>query len=133
MRSTTLILLAAATVVAGTSSAYAQKNPAGVNPTHYQCYRVAEKTPFKERGVKLRDQFGTSGAKVLRPEFLCAPTDKNNLRARDRKTHYLCYEDVGPKAPERTVEIVNQFGKQILVVGGPVVLCVPSLKKVLKQ
>ncbi len=35
--------------------------------------------------------------------------------------------------PERKVEIVNQFGKEIMVVAQPEFLCVPSLKKVLKQ
>ena len=134
MRSTTLILLAAATVVACTSSAYAQKNPAGVNPTHYQCHQVKPlDPPFKPRGVALRDQFGASKAEVIRPVMICAPTAKNNLRPRDTRTHYVCYEDKGPKTPERKVEIVNQFGKEIVAVVQPSMLCVPSLKILLKQ
>jgi hypothetical protein len=130
-----LILLATATAVAGLSvTAQAQRNPPGVNPTHYQCYRVAEKDPpFKPREVRLRDQFGASGAKVLKPMFLCAPTMKNNLKPSDTRTHYVCYEDEGPKAPDRPVGITNQFGKEILVVGGPVILCVPSTKTLIKQ
>ena len=134
MRSTTLILLAAATVVAGVHSAQAHKNPAGVNPTHYQCYQVSQKEPmFKALKVELADQFGKSAAAVLKPVMLCAPTIKNKLRPRDRKTHYLCYTDEGPKPPERPVEVVNQFGKQILVVEKPTMLCVPSLKILLKK
>jgi hypothetical protein len=135
MRSTTLIPLAAAMVFTGISTtAWAQKNPPGVNPTHYQCYRVIEeKPPFKERKVRLRDQFGASSAEVIKPEFICAPTLKNNLKPRDTRTHYVCYEDKGPKTPERKVEIVNQFGKEILVVAQPTVLCVPSRKYLLKQ
>ena len=134
MRSTTLILLAAATVVAGVSTAQAQKNPPGVNPTHYQCYRVKPLDPqFKPRKVKLRDQFGASAAEVIRPVMICAPTTKNNLKPRDTRTHYVCYEDKGPKTPERKVAIANQFGKEIMVVVEPTLLCVPSLKKVLKQ
>src|SRR5262249_17053402 len=58
------------------------KNPPGVNPTHYQCYRVSEVEPFKPREVKLRDQFGTSTTKVSKTSFLCAPIDKNDLRAK---------------------------------------------------
>jgi hypothetical protein len=133
MRSTPLILLAAATVVACTNSAYAQKNPPRVNPTHYQCYRVKPLDPqFKPRVVELRDQFGKSRAKVLRPLFLCAPTDKNKLRARDRITHYLCYEDEGPKVPQRDVRTINQFGTENMEVANPALLCVPSLKRVIK-
>jgi len=135
MKSTTLIGFAAAiSLIASGATALAQKNPPGVNPTHYQCYRVAEKEPaFKPREVKLSDQFGASGAKVLKPMFLCAPASKNDLAARDKVTHYLCYEDEGPKAPDRPVEVTNQFGKEILVVGGPAVLCVPSIKTLIKQ
>jgi hypothetical protein len=135
MKSATTIVFAAGLSLVGTAApALAQKNPPGVNPTHYQCYRVTEKEPaFKPRDVKLRDQFGGSAAKVLKPIMLCAPTDKNDLRARDRVTHYLCYEDEGPKAPEKVAEIVNQFGKEIVVVGGPTLLCVPSRKILPRQ
>ena len=129
MKTIVSIMIAAAVATAMSATAQAQKNPPGVNPTHYQCYRVTEKEPpFRPREVKLHDQFGSSVAKVLKPLFLCAPTDKNDLKARDTKTHYVCYEDEGPKTPERTALITNQFGKEVLVVGGAFVLCVPSTK-----
>jgi len=109
--------------------AHAQgKNPPGVNPTHYQCYRVWKTEPFKPREVKLRDQFGTSAAKVLKTSILCTPVDKNNLPAKDKQTHYVCYEEEG-KTVDKKVSVTNQFGKQILTVGGPALLCVPSVKK----
>jgi len=135
MKSTIVIVSAAAlSLIATAAPSLAQRNPPGVNPTHYQCYRVTEKEPaFKERAVKLRDQFGGSDAKVLKPVMLCAPTNKNNLEARDRITHYLCYEDEGPKPPEKVAEITNQFGKQIVVVNEPRLLCVPSRKVLPKQ
>jgi len=135
MKSAIVIVSAAALSLIGTAApSLAQQNPPGVNPTHYQCYRVAEKEPaFKPRDVELRDQFGSSRAKVLKPVFLCAPTDKNKLAARDRITHYLCYEDEGPKAPEKVAEITNQFGKEVVVVGGATLLCVPSRKVLPKQ
>jgi hypothetical protein len=134
MKSTIVIVSAAALLLIGTAApSLAQRNPQGVNPTHYQCYRVTERDPaFKERAVKLRDQFGGSDAKVLKPVMLCAPTDKNNLAARDKTTHYLCYEDEGPKPPEKVAEITNQFGKEVVVVNGPTMLCVPSLKRLPK-
>lgn len=130
-----MILLAAATVVAGTSSAYAQKNPAGVNPTHYQCYRVVarQKPPFKQRVVTLRDQFGRSRAEVVQPEFLCTPTYKDKSKPKDTKTHYLCYEEKRASERKPTVEVINQFGKAIFVVAEPRLLCVPSLKRVIKK
>ena len=135
MKSTALIGFGAAlSLIATGTAAQAQKNPQGVNPTHFQCYRVAEKEPaFKPRDVKLIDQFGGSGAKVLKPVFLCAPTSKNDMGIKDKVTHYVCYEDEGPKAPDRAVQVTNQFGQETLVVGGPVVLCVPSLKTLIKQ
>jgi hypothetical protein len=134
MRSMMLIMLAAATVVAGVNTEAQAKNPPGISPTHYQCYKVIERKPaFKPRGVKVKDQFGGAGVKVLKPVFLCVPAVKNDSRPRDTRTHYLCYEDRGLKTPERTVEIVNQFGKEIVVVATPTVLCVPSQKIPLKK
>lgn len=135
MKSNIVIVSAAAfSLIATATPSPAQKNPPGVNPTHYQCYRVTERDPaFKERAVKLRDQFGGSDAKVLKPIMLCAPTNKNDLAARDKITHYLCYEDEGPKAPEKVAEITNQFGKEVVVVNGPAMLCVPSRKVLSKQ
>jgi len=133
MKSSIVILSVAALSLIGTAApSLAQRNPPGVNSTHYQCYRVTERDPaFKERAVKLRDQFGGSDAKVLKPIMLCAPTNKNNLEVRDKITHYLCYEDEGPKPPQKVAEITNQFGREIVVVNGPTMLCVPS-RKVLK-
>jgi hypothetical protein len=107
------------------------QNPPGVNPTHYQCYRVAESEPFKPQEVKLRDQFGASTVKIVKPVFLCTPVEKNGVPTRDRRTHLVCYEAEGGKAADKRVSMTNQFGKELLTVGGPVSLCVPSLKQVL--
>ena len=109
------------------------KDPPGVNPTHYQCYRVAEGQPFQPRDVKLADQFGASGARVLKPIVLCAPVSKNGAPVRDKRTHLTCYEDEGPKAVDKKVAVTNQFGTETLTVGGPWTLCVPSLKTVPHQ
>ena len=124
--STSAILLCLAT------PAHAQgQNPPGVNPTHYQCYKV--EGPSKPLTLKLiRDQFGgAEGVKVGRPLYLCAPAVKNTLGPRDKTTHYLCYEDEGVKTPNRKVRITNQLGTMELAVETPAMLCVPSLKKLL--
>lgn len=116
------------------SAANAQgKDPPGVNPAHYQCYRVSEQSTFKPVGVTLKDQFGTSETKVLKPIMLCAPTSKNGAAVKDQRTHLVCYQDEGGKAADKLVSVTNQFGNEKLTVGGPTMLCVPSLKTVIKQ
>jgi hypothetical protein len=116
------------------STANAQgKDPPGVNPSHYQCYRVSEQAAFKPVGVKLADQFGASGAQILKPIMLCAPTSKNGAPVKDPKTHLVCYQEEGAKSADKLVSTTNQFGTDKLTVGGPTMLCVPSLKTVVKQ
>lgn len=126
------ILAAAGLAAATPAQAQNGKNPPGVNPNHYQCYRITESVGFKELGVKLTDQFQTSEAKVLKPAYLCAPVTKNNLAMRDKVTHYLCYEEEGGKPPNKKAIITNQFGKIEVVVSTPQLLCVPSLKQLPK-
>jgi hypothetical protein len=132
MRSISSLVIAMLAGVGLSASAQAQgANPPGVNPTHYQCYRV--EAPTKPVELKqLRDQFGIAGpVKVATPMFLCAPTAKNGVAPRDRITHYLCYQDEGVKPANRKARITNQFGTLDLAVLGPTTLCVPSLKRLL--
>ena len=127
------LTLAAALIFGTTSLARAQgSDPPGVNPAHYQCYKVSEAVPFKPVAVTLKDQFGNSKATVVNPVMICAPTSKNGAVVKDQKTHLVCYQDEGPKAPEKRVRVQNQFGQDVLTVGGAAMLCVPSLKTVLK-
>ena len=110
------------------------KNPPSVNPTHYQCYTV--EAPANAATLKtLRDQFGAAeGVKLGKPLYLCAPTAKNGAAPKDRTTHYLCYEDEGVKPPNRKARIINQLTKDTGITLGvekPVMLCVPSVKKLL--
>jgi hypothetical protein len=115
------------------ASAHAQsRNPPGVNPSHYQCYRVSEQEPFNPREIRLRDQFGTTTVKIVKPAFLCAPVEKNGVPPRDRQTHLVCYEEEGGKAADKQVSMTNQFGKETLSVKDPALLCVPSRKQVLR-
>ncbi len=125
-----LCLTAVVALAAGAAARAQGHNPPGVNPTHYQCYRVAEQSRFKPVAVKLQDQFGTSGVKLVRPLFLCAPVAKNGEKPKDERTHLVCYEEEGGKAADKRVTTLNQFGKEALTVGGPVMLCAPSLKRV---
>jgi hypothetical protein len=103
-------------------------NPAGVNPAHYQCYKVAGQSP--PVAVRLVDQFGQSpSVRVLQPVFLCAPVGKNGEPIADEKTHLVCFTDTGVRPPNKTVRVTNQFGTQTLKVATPVALCVPSTKQ----
>lgn len=104
------------------------QNPAGVNPSHYQCYKVVGQS--HRAAVKLRDQFGISPAvKVLQPVYLCAPVAKDDESISDERTHLLCYVDSGIKTPNKPVRVTNQFGTLSLRVTTPALLCVPSLKQ----
>ncbi len=122
------------TMTALLSTANAQgKDPPGVNPAHYQCYRVALQGTFKPITVTLKDQFGAAKVTVLKPVMLCAPTSKNEAAVKEPRTHLVCYEEEGGKAVDKLVSVTNQFGTEKLTVGGPTMLCVPSLKTVIKQ
>jgi hypothetical protein len=126
------ILLALGLGIAVTAAAQAQgANPPGVNPAHYLCYRVSQAAAVKPVAVKLKDQFGAWGSKIGNALFLCTPVSKNGEEVKDEKTHLTCYS-VAAKNAGRRVKVTNQFGSQVLTVGGSVVLCVPSLKEVLK-
>jgi hypothetical protein len=117
--------------VALSTPVHSKGNPPGVNPTHYQCYKL-EVAATHPMVVKLQDQFGISPqVKVEQALYLCAPTMKNNMPITDKKTHYLCYQDEGVKTPNRKVRITNQFGVINAAVLTATWLCVPSLKQVL--
>ena len=131
MQSTTITLLAAScALMFGLTIANGQggKDPPGVNPTHFLCYRVSEQKPVPPTSVKLLDQFGASGMKIGRALFLCNPVSKNGAELKDKTTHLVCYS-IGAKNAGKKVSVTNQFGTQVLTVGGTVTLCVPSLKK----
>jgi hypothetical protein len=113
------------------SPALAQvKNPAGVDPTHYQCYRVSELKPLRPQPVKLTDQFTRSQTRIARAAFICTPVEKNGEPPKDKDTHLTCYT-VPAKNAGKKVRMIHQFGEHDLAVGGSIVLCLPSLKKLL--
>ncbi len=129
----TSILLVIGLSIAVTSAAQAQnKNPPGVDPAHYLCYRVSQAAPLKPpAAVKLKDQFGGFGTKIGNALFLCTPVSKNGEEVKDQKTHLTCYS-VSAKNAGKKVKVAHQLGTQVLTVGGSVVLCLPSLKEVIK-
>ena len=131
MKAIVTLLAAAATTMTFSAAQAQSPNPPGINLDHYQCYRLSPVSRFKQRKVKLTDQFGTSQAVVVREQFLCAPVEKNGEPIKNKENHLVCYGVTGGKDARKRVEISNQFGKATLQLGGTVLLCVPSLKKVL--
>jgi hypothetical protein len=130
---TAAILLTIGAGIAFVSPAQAQgKDPPGVNPTHFVCYRVSQATKLKPAAVKLKDQFGAFGSKIGNPLFLCAPVSKNGEEVKDSKTHLTCYS-ISAKNAGKKVKVTHQLGSQVLTVGGSVVLCLPSIKEVMKK
>ena len=131
MRPMITLSIACATLLL-VSTAYAQSpNPPGIKLDHYQCYRVSPETRFRPQRVQLTDQFGRSIAGILREAFLCAPVSKNAGEVANKQDHLMCYVVTGGKDARKKVEIINQFGKAVVKVGGTNTVCVPSLKKVL--
>ncbi len=130
--------VAALSIAIGASSpslAQQGRNPEGVNPTHFECYEVTDskrKDNFRQRPVKLRDQFGESTKAIGKTAFLCNPViEKDGVPyRRDQKTHLVCYfvEPSGP--PQVKPSTKNQFGDEELSLGGVKILCVPSLKAI---
>jgi hypothetical protein len=107
-----------------------EANPPGVNPQHYQCYGVVETTPAQSHPLVLRDQFGGSENKTAKAALLCNPVSKNHEDIRDRTTHLVCYQIAPGKSVDKKVHIENQFGRSVLSVNSPRLLCVPSLKRI---
>lgn len=115
------------------STPAAAANPTGIDPEHYQCYVPVQPVPFQPRTVKLRDQFKPeTEARVIRVAFLCAPVSKNGELLADKESHLVCYDIETPKVANVPVRTFNQFGKLDFTPGKATLLCVPSLKKVLR-
>jgi hypothetical protein len=117
-----------ATLCAGPAAA---KDPPGVNPEHYACYKVSPAKPFKAVNVALADQFGKGAAVVVQEMYLCAPVSKNEQPIKDETTHLLCYTLKTTKAANKAATITNQFGSFVMKIGALAQLCVPSLKKLM--
>src|SRR5882762_9620285 len=118
MKAIIALLTVAATSILNVSTAPAQPNPPGIKLDHYACYRLSAAKPFKQRKVKLTDQFGSSVAVVVREQFLCAPVEKNGGDIINKQDHLVCYVVTGGKNAGKNagkkVEIINQFGKAVL-------------------
>ena len=110
--------------------------PAGALPEpqldHFRCYDVVARAV--NRTVRLRDQFGTKTARVLRVTTLCNPVRKvkgNSIsRVRRAQAHLVCYA-IRDTTGRRRAIVRNQFETARLRTRRSETLCLPSLKKAL--
>jgi hypothetical protein len=66
------------------------KHPVGIPPglDHYLCYQA--KGSVRQQSVSVTDQFGSSSARVLSVNSLCAPVSKNNSGITNPTDHLVC-------------------------------------------
>jgi hypothetical protein len=93
------------------------------------CYRISE-APAQQRTVMVSNQFGVQYLRVVKPESLCNPAEKDGLPFSDDAdpNHYKCYKvrDLSePRFEERTVTVVDQFETKTTRVIKPLLLCNP--------
>jgi hypothetical protein len=110
--------------------------PPPVGLDHYQCYsvEVLEGHPYPPP-VTLVDQWETEyEVQVLDPQLLCTPADKleDGYPIFNPVDHLECYNIASPPFTPRTTYVTNQFGYEELAVIEPNMLCVPSLKTLLR-
>ncbi len=61
----------------GGGAAYFRVDP---KRDHFVCYRIIDESPFQRREVTTQDQFGNAKLLVIRPELLCVPASKTDIR-----------------------------------------------------
>lgn len=121
--------------------------PPPVQLDHFKCYRVVGKE-INNTFVDLEDQFGLQpGVQVLQPFGLCNPTYKFHPSRPSAPTagqgtftpitrpraHLVCYKIKGePIETPKPVYTNDQFKAAALDPGDADLLCVPSLKTVLR-
>ncbi len=123
-----VLLLLALLALASTAAAAA--------PDHFTCYKAptASGTPrfTAVMGVTLVDAFGSSTVTVQKPQFLCAPTNKNgeDPSAPSHPDHLTDFriKRTTPFATVAAQHVTDQFGSLTIDVKRPYTLQVPSAK-----
>jgi hypothetical protein len=101
---------------------------------HFQCYDVDDPSQELEGlVVTLEDQFGTSRTKLGRIKQICTPVSKNGEGIPDNRLHLVCYQVLNPRDPKQPVQTTNQFGRAKMYVRESQELCVPSIKRKLRN
>jgi hypothetical protein len=100
---------------------------------HFKCYTIADPQQPVNAGIGLRDQFGTSNARVMEPFLFCNPAVKLHsdrvTQIEDPNAHLKFYKlETAAEPRTRQVLVSNQFGEQKLQVFHPAFLAVPTQK-----
>jgi hypothetical protein len=107
---------------------------------HFQCYLVAPtglKAPFEP--IVLKDQFASRTVAATKRIDLCNPVQKgrSTVAISNPSAHLVCYREAAPQTSPPpvgpTVRIRNQLGNDILRVGAPTALCLPSSKALTQE
>src|SRR5207249_6735594 len=88
---------------------------------HFKFYRVEINQDPRNIPATLRGQFEKAGEqrrhRVVLLTFFGNPVRKNQEPFRNKVTHLDWYKLAGAHEPNRTAGVINQFGKDVLVLG----------------
>ena len=108
----------------------AAPDPAAHEVDHYRCLkaRISRGAPSFPKGVQttIADQFGERAIDVVKPLWLCVPTDKNGEGIRFHDDLQLCYRIKDKLKPTAIVSMTDQLATFTSSVGRPRELCVPT-------
>ncbi|MGI8686313.1 MAG: DUF7450 family protein [Acidimicrobiales bacterium] len=107
---------------------------------HFECYDVrytgAPGFAGTPPSVTLVDQFGTRQANIGNPVELCNPVRKvlptgQQFPPANPTAHLVCFQ-IATQPQERVIRAQNQFGTAQALITQPVVLCLPSFKRIVR-
>ena len=105
---------------------------------HYKVYRLADVEQAPAKTVKLKDQFGTSEARVRLPLFFAVPVRKRHgdqdFPIQNKDAHLLIFS-ITTREVEKAIRLKNQFAPNRIAAKTvrSLMLGVPSLKREWKQ
>jgi hypothetical protein len=102
---------------------------------HLSCYKIKDVTgaDFVQRDVDIDNQFGPQTLKVLKPDTLCVPTQKDPETEPEPAAldHFKCYKvRAKPFKPALSAVLVDQFHTEDVAIVKPFSLCNPVKKTV---
>lgn len=131
-----VVLLVASAFIVGRITASPPAAASGLMPmvttfSHFECY-TAKFGMAPRAAVQLTDQFQTYQTQIGPPMFFCTPVTKkvisgHNMKVPPPADHLTCYAISGPQISQ-TRPYANQFVKDMVTVGMPSLLCLPTHK-----
>lgn len=98
----------------------------------FKCYAATESGAARGLVVRLEDQFEVQKARIGLPSSLCQAVDVNRAGVLKSEAHLTCspIKNVSRrlKSTNRTYFVRNAYGREKVVVGDPISLCLPASK-----